>query len=337
MSTLSAAAPPAVVLSSAKGLEETHSPSTREQTFRTPSTVVADRRPVVAQQELDSPATIDFMESDEFAELEYSQSELDLVRELTAVAGGSAGRRGDTVLGALLDRSLPPLAADEERILFRRMNYVKFQAGALQSTLAHGKPSREKTARIGRLLDEAEQIQRRIVESNLRLVASIARRYSHSPQELAEFVSDGLLILLGAIQKFDYSRGFRFSTYATHAVQRHYFRATRRMHTYQQRFLATPGDVLENVIEYEEEPQLGPDAATIYQQLMESARGQLTRREESVLHRRFGTDGEGAGRTLREVASELGISKERVRQIQISALAKLRAVAADCNLLPTAG
>jgi RNA polymerase primary sigma factor len=282
-------------------------------------------------------AEISFMDSHEFDKLDYRQSEGDLVRELTSVAGGSGSSGGDTLLGSLLGRSLPPLAADEERILFRRMNYLKFQANALQSTLATGRESRRKTSRIAELLHEAEQIQRRIVESNLRLVVSIARRYSHSPQELAEFVSDGLLILLGAIQKFDYSRGFRFSTYATHAVQRHYFRATRRIQTHQQRFVPTPGDVLENVMEYEEEPQFDADAASIYQQLMESARGQLNPREESVLHRRFGTDGQGSGQTLREVASELGISKERVRQIQITALAKLRAVAVEGNLLPTAG
>jgi RNA polymerase primary sigma factor len=306
-----------------------------------PTQSLVAHRPAAAlpspQPEVDAMADIEFMESEEFEELDYSQSELDLVRELTTVAGGAGSNRGDTLLGSLLGRSLPPLAADEERILFRRMNYVKFQASALQSTLTGGRPSRKKASRIDELLHEADQIQRRIVESNLRLVVSIARKYSHSPQELAEFVSDGLLILLGAIQKFDYSRGFRFSTYATHAVQRHYFRATRRMQTHQQRFVPTPGDVLENVMEYEEEPQLDADAATIYRQLMESARGQLNPREQSVLHRRFGTDGKGDGQTLREVASELGISKERVRQIQITALAKLRAVAAECNLLPTAG
>lgn len=297
--------------------------------------VIAEK-PSTTRQEYLPGQGIDFIGSEEFEELHYSRSELNLVRELTSVVSTSGRTNGDMLLGSLLNKSLEPLSADEERILFRRMNYTKFQAEAIQSTLSATRPSQKKLVKIDSLLEEADHIKCRIAESNLRLVASIARKYARSSQDFQEFVSDGLLILLGAIQKFDYSRGFRFSTYATHSVQRHYFRAGQRMQKYSQRFPSTAAEVLANVSGVDNEPNTRQDAAIVYRQLMESAQSQLTEREESILNRRFGTGGFGMTQTLHEVASDLGISKERVRQIQIAALEKLRAVAADSNLIPTA-
>lgn len=72
------------------------------------------------------------------------------------------------------------------------------------------------------MLEQSEQIRGQLVRSNLRLVASIARKFSTSVQDVEEFSSDGSMILLGAIDRFDYSRRFRFSTYATHSIQRHF-------------------------------------------------------------------------------------------------------------------
>ncbi len=283
---------------------------------------------------------IDFVSADEFEELSYSDAELQLVQELITecAIGENQSRQSDSLLGPLTANTLPLLTANEERILFRRMNYTKFQAEAIRSTLSSTRADKRKRARIADLLQETELIRRRIAESNIRLVASITRKYASSAQEFQDFMSDGLLILLGAVQRFDYSRGFRFSTYATHAVQRHFFRVTQRQHRYSQRFVLTPGEVMAEVAGAEEvEEAAFPDAAVVYRQLMESAKGRLNDREQSILHRRFGTGGFTVCQTLREIASDLGISKERVRQIQISALDKLREVAIEANLAPISG
>ena len=182
------------------------------------------------------------------------------------------------------------------------------------------------------LEDETADVRRRIAESNIRLVVSIAK-FTRDGDPFEELVSEGLVILLGAIDKFDVHRGFRFSTYATHSLQRHFVRATQRMQRYGERFVLTSGDVLAAAAEAPEpvaEPAVDPAAA--YRQLMEHARGQLSDREEFVLQRRFGTGGSDAALTLRETAAEMGISKERVRQIQTAALEKLKAIALRSNL-----
>ena len=165
-----------------------------------------------------SEAEIEFIGSDEFSQLEYSESKLDFIGELLSRATGGTTTSRDSSIGPLLAQSMPPLKPAEEKALFQRMNYLKFQAEAIRSTLSHGRPASRKLERIEALLDEAELVRRRIVEHNIRLVVSICRRYSRSDQQFQEFISEGLLILLGAASKFDYSRGFRFSTYATNSI-----------------------------------------------------------------------------------------------------------------------
>ncbi|MCA9027712.1 MAG: sigma-70 family RNA polymerase sigma factor [Planctomycetaceae bacterium] len=278
---------------------------------------------------------IEFIDSEEFGELEFSKEEVALIRQMiSADLSSEEVREPSELLGVLMSQCKPLLSPDEERMLFRRMNYLKFQAEAIQSTMSLPRPSKRKQEKIDALLEEAAIVKRRILESNLRLVASLARKFVNSSIDADQLVSDGLFVLLGAITKFDYSRGFRFSTYATHAIQRHYFRLSKRGQRYLQRFVLTPGDVLAEVGSYsEEEPIFEENSTAVYVKLMNSAKGRLTDREETILHRRFGTGGVGVTQTLREVATDLGISKERVRQVQITALNKLREIAIESKLM----
>ncbi|RLS54657.1 MAG: hypothetical protein DWH91_11265, partial [Planctomycetota bacterium] len=114
----------------------------------------------------------------------------------------------------------PLLTRAGESHLFRLMNYCRYRANTLRSQLDPQKPKRRLVEEIEALLARAEDSRRTITESNLRLVASIARNLVTRTLDFEELLSEGNLVLLGAIDKFDFSRGFRFSTYATHAVQR---------------------------------------------------------------------------------------------------------------------
>lgn len=282
-------------------------------------------------------AEVDFVPSEEFAELQYSEGELTLLRELTQHVATEGEAVSDSGIAPLMARSLPPLTPLEERTLFRRMNYVRFQAESIRATLSKKRPSSRKLANAELLLQEADDIRRRIIESNLRLVATIARKYARSDQEFHDFVSEGLLILMAATRRFDYSRGFRFSTYVFNSIQRHLFRLLKKAYRQEQRCQVTPDEVLvglSHAVEEEEQPEIAP--SELYRRLMNAAEGSLTEREKTVVRRRFGTDGSEVCETLRDIAADLGLSKERVRQIQIGALAKLRRAAAEINLTPAA-
>ncbi len=271
--------------------------------------------------------------------VETTGNDVELVRRLLQQTGPAGERRERSVaLGALLEHSRHPLTAEEERVLFRRLQYLTRQAEAIRCSLVRSRSPEKKRAVMEALLDEATDVRRRIAESSIRLVVALARKFTRGNDQFQELVSDGLLILLGAIDKFDVSRGFRLSTYATHAIQRHYFRATQRMNRYNDRFVLTAGDVMAAASEAVEIPlEDGPQPDAVYRQLMASARGELTQREEFVLNHRFGTGGVKVARTLRETAAEMGISKERVRQIQTGALEKLRAIAERMQLVPQLG
>ena len=231
--------------------------------------------------------------------------------------------------------------------------------------------------------EQARSAEREMIERNLRLVVSIAKRYSGPGIQLSDLIQEGNLGLIRAVDRFDYRRGYKFATYAawwirqniTRAVQQHgrtirlplhisemvnrlarisrdlvqefgrepsveelaarmdlpvekvrmFLDISRRGHTVS---LETPiGD---------EDVQLGdfiadqsvpfPDEIAMRRNLVELARtaiGTVAPREEHVLRRRFGI-GDQEEHTLQEVGDELGLTRERIRQIESAALAKLR-------------
>ena len=257
----------------------------------------------------------------------------DLDAYLVEIRSGSGG----DVMRVAPDRSLLPvpghlLTREQERRLFLHMNYLKCRANALRSRIDPSHPSRTAIDEIEGTLADAKRIQDCLTESNLRLVLSIARKLSNSQAHFEELVSDGLPILMRCVELFDASRGYRFSTYVTHSVQRHLYRVIHRSQRHRQRFAATDDEILSNVPEEtDDRPQQMVDHAAIVSAILNDAEAQLDSRERLIIHRRFGLDG-ASTQTLRQIAGELGISKERVRQLQLRAMDKLQDIALSMNV-----
>ncbi|WP_437192535.1 sigma-70 family RNA polymerase sigma factor [Planctomicrobium sp. SH527] len=228
------------------------------------------------------------------------------------------------------------LTPEGERYLFRKMNFCKFTASRLQAGTRAPRSGRNLsifvTSRypqmgkvsIDDLLKLANEARQLLVQANLRLVTSIATKTTNSHQDRDEFISEGNLILVNAIDKFDYSRGFRFSTYATHAIQRHFYRLMQRKQKRRQREVLSPTEILANAHQpVSTEQSLDPKLATT---LIERFDDCLTPREKTIIIERFGLNGEESA-TLKTVAERVGLSKERVRQLQLSAIEKLQDLA----------
>ena len=243
-------------------------------------------------------------------------------------------RIGDSWTGrAMLPVPSQLLTAEQERRLFLQMNYLKYRANALRSRLDPANPSRSRVEEIEAALSDVKRIRDCLCEHNLRLVLAIARKLSNSQLQFEECVSDGFPILLRCVDLFDASRGFRFSTYVTHAIQRHLYRVLQKSHRLRQKQSPTNSELLASIAEHESNPDAEIDHAALFQSIWQAARSELNEREQSIVIRRFGLHG-GNAQSLRQIAESLGISKERVRQVQMHAMDKLQDVARSLNLNP---
>ncbi len=219
------------------------------------------------------------------------------------------------------------LTKEGEQWIFREMDSAKLRAEELQQKQPSGT---DQTRELHDLLENVKTFRAAIVESNLRLVLSLARKYSHSESEFDELVSEGNLILLNAVDKFDVERGFRFSTYATHSIQRHFFRFIQRKQKQKLRETSVNTGVLsETTPDAEKESPLDSKLA---EKLISKFDEYLDEREAAILRDRFGLNENKSPATLKAVSERVGLSKERVRQLQIRAIEKLQDLAIQLKL-----
>lgn len=227
----------------------------------------------------------------------------------------------------------PLLSPEQERDIFRRYNFLKFRADQLRRELDVLTATDVEMDHIEALLAESEQVKNDILRANLRLVVSIARRHVGRSPCFFEIVSDGNLSLMRAVEKFDYSRGFKFSTYASWAIMRNYARTIPEQ-MYQTAKMVTGVDDALNTAPAQNEAARNTvlEAA---QQLVQKGLQLLSGRERDVIVWHYGLQQDAAPMTLDQIGKIFGVTKERVRQIERKAFGKLRAALGEGARLAT--
>lgn len=269
------------------------------------------------------------------------------------------------------------LSTEEERRLAR----LVAEGIEAAEKIDNGPASDEERRQLLRQVSRGQRARHALTQANLRLVVSIAKRYTNRGVQLLDLIQEGNLGLMKAVEKFDYSKGFKFSTYATwwirqaitrsiadqartiripvHMVE-HLNRLLRGRREFLQEFrrepsvvelaerLHMPEDRVSELLRWSQEPLsldspvgegddadlgdfvaddvAGPasqvealDLETKIVELLSS----LGEREREILQMRFGL-GLDRPRTLEEVGAELGVTRERIRQIEAKTLARLR-------------
>jgi len=274
--------------------------------------------------------TIEFVPSDEFTDPHADQ---EILNDPVAAApdnGPTPVRRIPSDLPPYLQQlfRIALLTPAGERALFRKLNYLKYKADALRQKIDPESVTARQLDQIEDLLAQADQTKNRITQANLRLVVSIAKRHTTPTRDFFEIVSDGNISLMRAVEKFDYSRGFKFSTYASWAIMKNYARTIPEHKAHRDRYQTGREELLEHAASpalEEHESDYAPAVRSTLDRML----GTLDERERNILRQRFGIDEHREPQTLQQIGQRFGVSKERVRQLEARAMSKLRTEFAD--------
>jgi RNA polymerase primary sigma factor/RNA polymerase sigma factor len=219
------------------------------------------------------------------------------------------------------------LNREQEQYLFRKYNFLKCKASKLRESLDVTRAKASLMDEVESLYDQAVKIKNRIVQSNLRLVVSIAKRHVNASEDFFQLVSDGNMSLIRAVEKFDYSRGNKFSTYASWAIMKNFARTIPGEFRQKERFRPTSEELfLAHADQRTDQLSIEADQKRREEQISQIMES-LDDREQAIIISRFGLDYSEEPQTLKEVGAKLGVTKERIRQIEARAINKLRIAA----------
>lgn len=228
-------------------------------------------------------------------------------------------------------RSMTLLTASEERTLFLQFNYCRYKVFKLRDQVRCEAVDGELALEILDWDRRADGYRGQIAHTNLALVLAMVKRTRMNAIDFSDLVSEGNMALLRAVDKFDASRGFKFSTYACRAILKAFSRTGVKLSRYRQLFPTDFDPQLERsdyLKRKREDVEL--DCVDELRRIVGDNRAHLSSTEQSVIEHRFalGPDGrrkvDSRPMTLEQVGKVIGVTKERVRQIQNQALEKIR-------------
>jgi len=223
------------------------------------------------------------------------------------------------------------MKASDERSMFLRFNFAKRKLGLLKAQIEGNEMTADLAQQFLEWHRKADHFREYLTRTNLALVLAMAKRTRLGDVDFAEVVSEGNMALLRAVDKFSADRGFKFSTYACRAILKAFSRTAQKHSKHRTRFpVEFEPDLEKSDWSDKRRDAVEVDLTDELKQIVDRNLANLTDVEETVIKRRFNwQQHEDSPLTLEDVGKIIGVTKERVRQIQNKALAKIRTVMED--------